>query len=318
MATSVLPRAVSTEGTLVRATMPYPLIWDSGDLEIMVEGKVFEVHFKRRYRQYGDPPIVGFGSRIHSAPHMELPYDRLGRVAYTELTIQVPMYLPNAEELKQCVLAVINRLLEVYRYATGEAYINNIPRIELNVERVSKFLREDGTLDDREAITGLDAGGLGLWLTSERTTPITNEARQFLRDATELSVPRVLYLNAKREYIFENYRIAVVEAETAFEALIDQVVGQYYKNQGLSNTQIEDALNDSLRGRRRRSLIGTHIPRCCGRRFVGTAEYRAWLTDLYELRNNIVHDGATADDKQAKDALEAAEQALSWIETHCI
>ncbi len=46
------------------------------DLEIRVEDKVFEVHFQRRYRQEGDPPV--FGSRIIAAPEQELSYDRLG------------------------------------------------------------------------------------------------------------------------------------------------------------------------------------------------------------------------------------------------
>ena len=66
---------MSNSGTLVRATIPYPLIWDRGDLEVRVENKVFEVHFERRYRQEGDTPV--FGGRIISASNMELPGDRL-------------------------------------------------------------------------------------------------------------------------------------------------------------------------------------------------------------------------------------------------
>jgi hypothetical protein len=48
-----------------------------------------------------------------------LPYDRLGRVAYTYVEIYFPMYVENdltdREDLWNWVHAIINRLLSVYR-----------------------------------------------------------------------------------------------------------------------------------------------------------------------------------------------------------
>jgi hypothetical protein len=308
---------VSVEGTLVRATIPYPLIWDSGDLEIRVEDKLFKVHFERRYRQEGEASVIG--GRIIAAPHQEWPQEHLGRVAHTALAIQFPTYVPyydlgeRDEELKRWALTVINRLLDVYRYATGESHINSISRIELQVDSVSRALKEDGTLEEpnRETLIGFDPGP-NRWLTQARTEPIPEEARQFLREGAELPIPTVLHLNAEREYILENYRIVVVEAETAFEALVDEVVARYYRSQGLSKAQVDNKLEAGLQG-----LINDHLPRCCRRPFAGTAEHAAWASDLYQLRNNVVHDGVSVDASQARRALDAAEQALSWIRTHC-
>jgi hypothetical protein len=105
------------ERTVVRTTFPYPLIWDRGELEISVEDKPFQVNFERRYHEAPDkrPPT---GS-ILSAPDHELPYDRLGRVAYTHVEIYFPMYVENdltdREDLWNWVHAIINRLLSVYR-----------------------------------------------------------------------------------------------------------------------------------------------------------------------------------------------------------
>ena len=59
------------------ATIPYPLIWGSGDVRIRVEDKVSDVHFERK-------PVSG------DIAH--LPHDRLGRLNYSEVTIQFPMY----------------------------------------------------------------------------------------------------------------------------------------------------------------------------------------------------------------------------------
>ncbi len=142
-----------------------------------------------------------------------------------------------------------------------------------------------------------------------RTAPIPTEARRVLHDGAELPVSRTLYLNARREELLENYRLAVVEAETAFETLVDQTVAGYYKEQGLSDAEVEKKLRTAFM-----NLIRDHIPRCCGEPFEGTREHAAWHSDLYELRNSVVHDGASVDAGQAGSALDAAEKAIGWIE----
>ena len=313
------------EGTLVRATIPYPLIWDNDDLDIRVEDKDFKVHFKRRFRPEGDAPVLGGGGGgIISAPGQELPYDRSGLIAYTELEIVFPTHVPyndigERDELQRCVLAVINRLLEVYRYATGESYISSIPRIELQIGSVSRALKEDGTVEEqnRERMIGFEAGpdplleGARRWLTTARTEPVTEEAREYLQVGDDLPLPTMLYLNAEREYIFESYRIAVVEAETAFEALVDQVVDNYYKSMNRSSRDIENILRQDIV-----NLLRDHIPQCCGgEQFEGTPEHCAWRNDLYKLRKGVVHDGEPVNAVQAEKALEAADKAMKWIET---
>jgi hypothetical protein len=101
------------------------------------------------------------------------------------------------------------------------------------------------------------SGGVTNWLVHVPAQPIPDEARNLLRDGTELQVPRVLYLNAKREALFENYRLAIVEAETAFEALVDQAVAQYYRNRGRSKMEVEHLFDETPF----KNLIQHHIPR---------------------------------------------------------
>jgi hypothetical protein len=297
------------ERTVARTTFPYPLIWDRGKLEISVEDKPFQVVFERRYHEAPDkrPPT---GS-ILSAPDHELPYDRLGRVAYTHVEIYFPMYVENdltdREDLWNWVHAIINRLLSVYRYSMEEFYIDTVPKDELNIQAITT-IDEHGKMSGRETMIGFQAVG-NRWLTSARTQPIPDEARRILRDGTELPISRVLFLNAKREHLLENYRIAVVEAATAFEVLIDQFVTQHYRRQGLPDTEILKKLETNLV-----NLLRYHIPRCCKEAFEGTPEHRAWEADLYTLRKSVVHDGASVSAEQASQALDAAERAMGWIE----
>lgn len=300
---------LSVKRTVVRTSFPYPLKWDRGNLDVRIEDKVFEVHFERQYREdmSQGPPDSGL-----IAPNQELQYDRLGRVAYTRVEIYFPMYVEHDvmdPELPNWVHAVINRLLSVYRYTTGEFYVDTIPRNELAMQYAVRTIKEDGTFDNRETLVGFD-GSIGGWLQIAQTLPISDKARQLLRDGTELSIPRVLYLNARREQLLERYRMAVVEAETAFEAIVDQVVSQYYMAQGRSKADVERLLDTTAF----KNLIDHHISRCCGEPFDGTPEHAAWKSDLYDLRNSVVHDGASVEPNQASQALDAAEQAITWIE----
>ena len=49
--------------------------------------------------------------------------------------------------------------------------------------------------------------------------------------------------------------------------------------------------------------------------FEGSDTYEAWLRDLYDLRNEVVHNGVRARREQAEQAIEAADKALRWVET---
>jgi hypothetical protein len=295
--------------TVVETTFPYPLKWDRGALDVSVEDKVFEVRFERQYRQRPDQAVSGSG--ILETSNLEIERDRLGRAAHTHIEIRFPMYvehsLEDRDELLHWVHAVINRVLDVYRYTTEEFHVGTIPKNELGMYTV-RTLNRDGTFDN---VASMVSGAVTGWLVYVPPEPIPGEARQLLRDGTELPIPKVLYLNAKREELFENYRMAVVEAETAFEALVDQVVADYYKSRGVSDSDVENKLETSVV-----NLIAHHIPKCCSAAFEGTAEHNAWKNDLYSLRKDVVHDGASVNASQAEKALEAANKAMKWIETH--
>lgn len=90
-----------------------------------------------------------------------------------------------------------------------------------------------------------------------------------------MPVPQVLLLNARREALLENYRLTVVEAETAFEALVDQAVSQYYRSKGASPDEIGRKLEAGLK-----NLIRDHLPKACGGKFEGTKIHEAWQRNL--------------------------------------
>ena len=180
----------------METTFPYPLKWDRGDLDVRIEGNVFTVHFEREYRQPTDPAVSGLG--IISTTNLEYERDPLGWAAHTRVEIRFPMYVEedfenNNRELLRWVHAVINRVLEVYRYTTEEFRVDTIPNNELRDYTV-RTLNADGTFDNREPMV---TGGITGWLICVPPEPIPDEARRLLRNGTSLPIPKVLYLNAK-------------------------------------------------------------------------------------------------------------------------
>lgn len=123
------------------------------------------------------------------------------------MEIRFPIYvhseIGNNEELENRFRAVINRLLEVYRYATEDFYVDLIPKRELHPYKV-RTIREDGTVESERSV--VNPGGGDVRLGPGTTVSVSDEAQQILQEDTQIStIPQVLYLNAKRENFFENY-----------------------------------------------------------------------------------------------------------------
>jgi hypothetical protein len=280
--------------TGVRTTIPYPLIRDEGNVDITVAEKIFKLDFKRVYRE---------GSN-----NIEVRHDRLGTVAYTVVQILFPALVEDQDDLVDQTHRVLNRLLDVYRVTTDEFFIDTLPKSEL-------LTLEVHTVTDQGAISPVAAHveRFGTALTIARSTPIPAEAKTFFANGLEMPMHRVLFLNARREQILENYRLSVVEAETAFEVLVDEVVSQFYKNQRQTNTEVSNKLKAGLE-----NLLKDHIPQCCGQPFIDSDVHGAWNSDLYNLRNRVVHDGASVTGDQATKALDAGARALEWLTSNGI
>jgi hypothetical protein len=101
------------------------------------------------------------------------------------------MYVdPKSTELQDRVHAVINRLLEVYRFATKEFHVDVVPKNEL-WEYEAFSTNEDGrTFPSPIHCVRMMPFGYGTRLA--RSSPISEEARRFLSDGTRLPLEGVM------------------------------------------------------------------------------------------------------------------------------
>jgi hypothetical protein len=186
------------------------------------------------------------------------------------------------EEVRRWVHAVINRLLEVYRFTEGEFHVDTVPENELWEYEVQTWTEDEAGSPASEVVEAKRFYPPMWGMQLARIASIPDIAKRLLADESQLPVPQVLLLNARREALLENYRLAAVEAETAFEALVDQAVSQYYRSKGASSDEIGRKLEAGLK-----NLIRDHLPKVCGGKFEGSEAHEAWQRDLYDLRNEV-------------------------------
>ena len=293
--------------TIFEAEIPYPLMWGkAGWLQLRLEGKDYAIAFERKWRS----GISGF----------EMKFDRLGRVAYTSIAVRFPYETTgdDLEKLRRVAHKAINRLLDVYRLATKESHVGHIPIHELGQANTSHGVYRDND-DGSVSLLNSFQFDLGSGLTLSRNLQIDDEAVLHLAFERPLPVVDLLVLNARRSLHFEDYRIAVIEAETAFEVGIDQILSRYYSSLTTKNTKghivpaytREDVAQQLDAGLT--NLIKDHLPKALGRGFVGTDEHDRWRTELHSLRNSVIHEGREVQVGQAERAMASAEDALVWI-----
>jgi len=138
------------------------------------------------------------------------------------------------------------------------------------------------------------------------------------RLASEFEVPlsEELLLNAYDLIDQGNYRLAVIEAETAFEAALWAYLRDYYRRIGESDDVI-----DAKFKRWRRSFTGMikkqfkdALDSTCKRFCPGETYYDTWDEKVWNLRGALVH-GSSRDAslEEATEALQTIENTLEYL-----
>ena len=274
--------------TIVCTSIPYALMWQ-GKIELADQLGQVMVDIERDY--------------VGESKNVEMQGDRLGRVSFSKMSIEFPKLLLDETEIKDATLRVVNRIIDVYRYTTNEFFLERIPRNELRPLQIMAKL-DNGQLDSN--VIQYEPQGSGVTLA--RFAGISSEAQKIFQSSEELPVHSILILNARRERYFENYRLAIVEAETAFEVYVDTILVSHYRREGLSEAEITSKLEAGFK-----NLLKDHIPKVCREDFVGTTEHSDWKNKAYLRRNAVVHDGASANDLEAEEAINCVEAAICWM-----
>jgi len=229
--------------------------------------------------------------------------DDYGNVAFTE------------------ALNIVNRFIEVYRHVMDQFQIRRIPSEEVFKADIQWYLNDDllgGTWSPMgfgHAITlepqGSDAqtmGTLRSWLSSTRPVPVAIE----------------LFQDAKDRLDRAEYRLAVIDARTALEVLVDEVLFEYFSASGASleeacrvlgvDPQKVQTLEDSLQFSPISRKLGNALKQALELDLHNgnSSLWQRWLRSK-ELREKGVHRGEEVNRAEALEAVNTMGEIIDNI-----
>ena len=199
---------------------------------------------------------------------------------------------------------LINRLLDICRDVKGDYYIRITPS-DIYSYTISHI-----------NLLGQEVGGGGFSMGGNNTTTFgvtvkkehLDLIKKLLQTDSKLPLFQELLFNAWDYYFYGNYKLSVIESETAFEVFIKHLVYKKYKECGKPDLYINKVLERSFK-----NILIDHIPSIINYNFYNSKEYTKWNENVYEIRNEIIHEGKDVSSDMAKISVETVPDTIRFI-----
>lgn len=271
---------------------------------------------------------------------------------FTEVTVFVVVATEADTEVgrqRTRVMGVLNHFLNQYRLVTQDPWVRPVDHeldlylIDDAVGRIPESLRSATTSDVLLALGEIPFDKrIGRWrnYTYRLNTledlfpgpvleePFHSTFAKLVEVPYEVPLHYDLIFEAQGQLKRRNYHVAVLEAETAFEVYVADLLLRLKVSLGESREAVLAAMED-LRAlgpltkrivELDRTLLdiarerGWPTPQA----FVGTHHHAGWKRDLYDLRNRVIHGGHRAIDfEQAKRGILKCKAAIGHFERNC-
>lgn len=210
-----------------------------------------------------------------------------------------------------------NRFLDVYRYFAKEHHISTIAGRSTNFDFQFAFLYNENSPSDERSNFSLTLMPVFYWGNIYSKFPDVHEdavlsIRDFLKSQDEIPMAENLILNTYEYFDQGNYRLAIVEIETAFEAYIQSHLRTYFKNDSNMLAEIDrlgkGSITNLVKSKKMRPAFN-------GKPFhESTAEFIAWREKVADQRNLLVHGIESNVTKlEAIDAIRTIEETLEFL-----
>ncbi|MGQ0377249.1 MAG: hypothetical protein ACT4OW_07090 [Nitrososphaerota archaeon] len=263
----------------------------------------------------------------HPPPKSQLSYvfkgntfldnDHWGRSLFTKIKIEF-IHTPPVdfntnfnEEIFERGILVVNRLLNVVRSLVTEHYVVQ----HIIKEDIEGFQTKHFDLNDEEIV------GAGVVATTNGSLKLIvggfnvddnkkTEIFSMLENNITIPIHRELLRNANESLFLENYRVAIIEAESAVEVLIITILRRGFLNDGKTPEDTDKMLLSTGF----KNLKNDHLKKFTHSDFTSTSIHVDWEEKCYELRNKVVHQGMPADYNKTREAIESATNAINLLE----
>ena len=282
----------------------------------LVRDRYGRIRFSNVVVELPGKPVVEIGVRRQAAAGK---LDTQEGVAHVTLTVD-ELISDYGDVAFYEALDAVNRLVEVYRCTTGQYQVHRIPseevfKADIQWLQAGELLGGTWRLGFGQGMT-LEPRGFGAetmerlhsWLNSTQPIPVTIELLQAARDRLDRS----------------EHRLAVIDARTALEVLVDEVLLGYFSGSGISLEEASRILNPQFTGAQ---TLEDALQHSGINRKLGHALKQALNLDLHngspelwqkwrrakELREAGTHRGEPVDPCEANEAVDTIGEIIDNI-----
>jgi hypothetical protein len=296
--------------SIVSFDLPYNIELPDGNYKVVHDSYSVLVNVVSN-RRSGN--VVGAPSNVVFAGHMTLMNDRWGRFHYTsvravfEHSPSIPYDVTLDFEILDRAIGSINRIIDVVRYVTGDIILQKLARTDIFSYSIEHFDSNENKLPG----LALAINGSMRFNVSAISDQHIAEISRMLASNEKISIPSQLLMDARDNHFYGNFRVAVTEAESAFEVFVQQFLVRKYRDQGKDDTRISQILDKTGFI----NLAQDHINKFLSGNFGSSPQYIEWKNKVYNLRKKVIHYGYTPSVEESKDAVETVYKTIMFIKS---
>lgn len=299
--------------SIVRFDLPFGIDLPDDNYSLLLDSYSAVVSL-RKTKRVGN--IAGMPAGVEFAP-MSLPNDRWGRLFYTTAQVILKHSKPVEADVTLdfvCLdraIECIRRIISVYRNVTGIVNMQSLSKADIFSHIVEHYDAQGNKLPGLV----LAIGGTSMHFGGGTEPSISDEhlrkIKQMLSNNQKISTVAELLADAQDNHFYENFRIAVAQAESAFEVFIDRYLADKYRSRGTS----EQEINSILENTGLKNLLKDHIKKFVSFDYATSSEIADWERKSYSIRNKVVHDGYTPTMQESHDVIETVYKTIVYIKS---
>lgn len=245
---------------------------------------------------------------VSLSPSMRIWGDRFGQNNYTSIRFLFEINpelelrsLPDEEFLEKSV-QVVNQILNGCRMVSDKFIPRDFVRIDIAAYNIEYFDSQGKGVFS----TGSFGGGGKVTSNELFNKSQLTELDNILKNNQRLSLERELILNAKDYLLFENYRMACIEIQSAVETTMSKKIKDYFEN----NVD-EKALENILR--KRWDELKSYLKQATNDAITQTSECQKWREECAKLRHKVIHKQYVPSKIQTENAIESGEKFIQLL-----
>lgn len=236
--------------------------------------------------------------------------DQNGVFRYTRVHIQFNIDVPETlgkstdesllKEIQEKALAIMNRVIDNYREITNEVHVRRLGELKINLVY---FIPQNQ--------------GYYLLLPNIETAKINRSRQEIESISKRLStgekpeVYKLLLLDAQSSFDTRDYTLAIVESFQALEIFLEDYLIKEFKKRGDTEDQCKKVLKINWQTKARLNKVLKDI------KGFALHEQRniwdQWYTRYDKTRNEVIHAGKEATEKETQETLDINQKVIAWI-----